>query len=69
MARLPAAARKTKKVTLVGGPWGGQEALLPVQTDDPWSLPITVHSYHGRYNMNNGTWSELISPENDRVKS
>lgn len=60
MARLPSAKSKSHEVMLRGGPWSGKKAWLPVPNDgDPWSLPLSVQGYHGRYNLKNGNWSDL----------
>lgn len=53
-------ARHSKEVALTGGPWAGQNAVLPRQNEyDPWSLPIRVGAHAGRYNLNTGAWVAL----------
>lgn len=51
--------REQHKRTCKGGPWDGQEAVLPLQDTSPMSLPIRVGQHAGRYNLNNGEWESL----------
>lgn len=48
--------RKQFKLTCVGGPWDGQEAVFPEQDGTPLSLPIRVGEHVGQYNLNTGAW-------------
>jgi hypothetical protein len=48
--------RDQYQVRCVGGPWDGQDVVMPHQTMGPMSLPIRVGEFTGRYNLNTGTW-------------
>jgi hypothetical protein len=48
--------RDQYQVRCVGGPWDGQDVVMPHQTMGPMSLPIRVGEHVGRYNLNTGTW-------------
>jgi hypothetical protein len=52
--------RDQYQVRCVGGPWDGQDVVLPRQEAGHMgaalSLPIRVGDFTGRYNLNTGTW-------------
>jgi hypothetical protein len=52
--------RDQYQVRCVGGPWDGQDVVLPRQDSSHvnagLSLPIRVGEHVGRYNLNTGTW-------------
>lgn len=56
--KLPRGKSKFHKVVCKGGPWNGKDVLVPLQdSGDPFSLPIRVGEYVGRYNLNTGVWN------------
>lgn len=55
--------REQHKRVCKGGPWDGQEAVLPLQEGGigdiaGWSMVIRVGSHVGQYNLNTGEWRE-----------
>jgi hypothetical protein len=52
--------RQQFELTCSGGPWDGQDVVLPrqdaTQLEAALSLPIRVGEFTGRYNLNTGTW-------------
>ena len=52
--------RQQFELTCSGGPWDGEDVVLPRQEADHMgsalSLPIRVGEHVGRYNLNTGTW-------------
>lgn len=62
--RLPTAKTKWHDVKFFGGPWAGLKATVPQPStgDDPWSLPLRVGEYVGRYDLSDGKW-QALNPE------
>lgn len=48
--------REQHKRTCNGGPWDGQDAVLPLQDSYQWSMVIRVGEHVGQYNLNTGEW-------------